>query len=266
MKYSERNVDMLHGRLVGKPFFFTLNIALSSMLQQLFNAADTFVIGLFGNADALAAAEPLLRLMQTPNDIMPSALAYLRVCIAGYPFLLLFDFGAAVLRARGDSRFPFFALVLSGAVNVLLNFLFASPGGGVADVAAATDIAAALSAALVLYRPARDPALRLSLKNPRIAWCAVGVIPKTGIPSVMQGAVFCFANLFAQRAVNRFGNGVIAGSTAPSVLSISRITLSSPSGRRRPPLRGRITWRDRRRGAEKFCGSVSCCPLCALCR
>ena len=276
MKYSERNVDMLHGRLVGKLFFFTLPIALSSMLQQLFNAADTFVVGLFGNADALAAvginaeivalivtvssglsvgvnvlitnrigknqhaalpsflqtavllamaigvvgatagqavAEPLLRLMQTPNDIMPSALAYLRVYLAGYPFLLLYDFGAAVLRARGDSRFPFFALVLSGAANVLLNFLFASLGGGVAGVAAVTDIAAALSATLVLYRLARDPAFRLSLKNPRIGWHAVGEILKTGIPSALQGAVFCFANLFVQRAVNRFGSEVIAGST-----------------------------------------------------
>ena len=180
-------MDMLHGPLLGKILLFTLPIALSSMLQQLFNAADTSIVGYFGNSDALAAvgtngeiialivtlssglsiganvliasqigkkkwddlseiaqtsiwlavligilglaagqcaARPLLKLIQTPEEILLSAENYLRIYLMGYPFLLLYDFGAAILRACGDSRYPFAALTISGIANVFLNLLF----------------------------------------------------------------------------------------------------------------------------------------------
>ena len=70
------------------------------------------------------AAEPLLRLIQAPENILRDATLYLRIYMFGYPFLLLYDFGSAVLRARGDSRYPFFVLALSGAANVVLNLFF----------------------------------------------------------------------------------------------------------------------------------------------
>ena len=170
------DMDMLHGSLAGKLLLFTLPIALSSMVQQLFNAADTAVAGHFGSANALAAvgtntqiialivmvssglsiganvliakhvgrneaeklpaavqtamrlamcigviglllgqiaAAPLLRLIRTPEEIFDAAALYLRIYMLGYPLLLLYDFGAACLRARGDSRYPFLALLLS---------------------------------------------------------------------------------------------------------------------------------------------------------
>lgn len=195
MKHRSSELDMLHGPLAGKLLRFTLPIALSSIVQQLFNAADTAVAGRFGSEAALAAL-------------------YLRIYMLGYPFLLLYDFGASVLRARGDSRYPFFALVLSGLANVALNLFFVTVlCMGVAGVAIATDSSTLLSAFLVLHRLKRDALFRFTL-------CGAGFSPriarrmlKTGIPSAVQGAVFCFANIFVQASVNRFGETAIAGST-----------------------------------------------------
>ena len=271
------NIDMLHGPLAGKLLRFTLPIALSSMIQQLFNAADTSIVGYFDSADALAAvgtnteivalivtlsaglslganillaehigrgehrhipaivqtaillataagvcglmigqgiARPLLRLIRTPADIFPAAESYLRIYLLGYPFLLLYDFGAAILRARGDSRYPFVALVLSGLANVVLNLLFVLVFHlGVAGVAIATAASTLFSAALVLRRLQKDALFHLSLRHPRPQWGYIAAILKTGIPSAVQGAVFCFANIFVQASINRFGSVAIAGST-----------------------------------------------------
>lgn len=277
MKLITSDMDMLHGPLTGKLLLFTLPIALSSMVQQLFNAADTAVVGYFGNAQALAAvgtnteiialvvtissglsiganilianhvgrneaaempaaiqtsirlacligilglllgqtvAAPLLRLIQTPDEIFDEAKLYLQVYMLGYPFLLLYDFGASMLRARGNSSYPFWALMISGIANIGLNLLFVIGFRmGVAGVAIATDISTMLSALAVLHHLRSDTMLQLTCRrskfSPRIVWD----ILKTGIPSAVQGAVFCFANIFVQASVNRFGETAIAGST-----------------------------------------------------
>lgn len=277
MNGKTSEMDMLHGPLSGKLLLFTLPIALSSMVQQLFNAADTAVVGYFGSEGALAAvgtnteiialivtlssglsiganilianrigqneidelpaavqtamllaaligmaglllgqaaAAPLLELIQTPNSIFEEAALYLRFYMLGYPFLLLYDFGAAVLRARGDSRAPFLALMFSGAANVGLNLFFVvALHMGVAGVAIATDIFAALSALLVLRRLKKDELFRLTFRKPQFSTKIAGNILKPGVPSAVQGAVFCFANIFVQASVNRFGETAIAGST-----------------------------------------------------
>ena len=277
MNGKTSEMDMLHGPLSGKLLLFTLPIALSSIVQQLFNAADTAVVGYFGSEGALAAvgtnteiialivtlssglsiganilianrigrnetaelpaavqtamllaaligmaglllgqaaAAPLLELIQTPNSIFEEAALYLRFYMLGYLFLLLYDFGAAVLRARGDSRAPFLALMLSGAANVGLNLFFVvALHMGVAGVAIATDISTALSALLVLRRLKKDELFRLTFREPKFSLKIAGNILKTGVPSAVQGAVFCFANIFVQASVNRFGETAIAGST-----------------------------------------------------
>lgn len=277
MNRETEEIDMLHGPLIGKLLLFTLPIALSSMVQQLFNAADTAVVGYFGSEGALAAvgtnteiialivtlssglsiganilianrigrneigelpaavqaamflavllgtvglllgqtaAAPLLKLIQTPTDIFGAAVRYLRLYMLGYPFLLLYDFGAAVLRSRGDSRAPFLALMLSGVANVGLNLFFVVVlHMGVAGVAAATDLSTALSALLVLRRLKKDKLFRFTFREPKFSIKIAGSILKTGVPSAVQGAVFCFANIFVQAAVNGFGETAIAGST-----------------------------------------------------
>ena len=277
MNGKTSEMDMLHGPLSGKLLLFTLPIALSSMVQQLFNAADTAVVGYFSSEGALAAvgtnteiialivtlssglsiganilianrigqneidelpaavqtamllaaligmaglllgqaaAAPLLELIQTPNSIFEEAALYLRFYMLGYLFLLLYDFGTAVLRACGDSRAPFLALMFSGAANVGLNLFFVvALRMGVAGVAAATDISTALSALLVLRRFKKDELFRLTFRKPQFSTKIAGNILKTGVPSAVQGAVFCFANIFVQASVNRFGETAIAGST-----------------------------------------------------
>lgn len=271
------NVDMLHGALTKDLLRFTLPIALSSIVQQLFHAADTAVVGSFGDASALAAvgtnteivalivtissglsvganvlaaslvgqgekaripaalqaavllavlvgilgaglgqtaAVPLLRLIRTPEPIFRSAALYLRIYLLGYPFLLLYDFGAAVLRAQGDSRHPFLALAASGAANAGLNLFFVMAlRMGVSGVALATDLSNGLSAFLVLRRLKKAGQLHLDCHKLRRSLRLTGRILKTGIPSAIQGAVFCFANIFVQAEVNRFGETAIAGST-----------------------------------------------------
>ena len=277
MNLKSKDMDMLHGALTGKLLYFTLPIALSSMIQQLFNAADTAVVGYFGNAGALAAvgtnteiialivtvssglsiginilianhigrneaaeipaaiqtamllagfagmiglllgqaaAAPLLRLIQTPESIFDAAALYLRIYMLGYPFLLLYDFCASALRARGDSRYPFFALIISGAANVGFNLLFVVVFRmDVAGVAIATGISTMLSAFMVLRRLANDEMFRLTFRRPRFSLHIAWNVLKTGVPSAVQGAVFCFANIFVQASVNSLGETAIAGST-----------------------------------------------------
>ena len=277
MNFKSADMDMLHGPLPKKLLLFTLPIALSSILQQLFNAADTAVVGYFGDKDALAAvgtnteivalivtissglsiganilianligrnqkeripsavrtavglslligvlglalgqfvAEPLLRLIQAPDNILQDAARYLRIYFVGYPFLLLYDFGSAVLRARGDSRSPFFALAFSGIANIGLNLFFVIVFRmGVAGVAIATGISNMLSALIVLRRLAKENRQYSEPSGTRFSLRDAGKILKTGVPSAVQGAVFCFANIFVQASVNRFGETAIAGST-----------------------------------------------------
>lgn len=191
MNLKTQTTDMLHGPLTGKMLLFALPVALGSIVQQLFNAADTAVVGYFGAAEL-----------------------YLRLYLLGYPFLLLYDFASAVLRARGDSRYPFWALVLSGIVNVGFNLIFVLVFRmGVAGVAIATDISTLLSALMVLHRLRGDAPLRPVIRRLQSFLYYTAEILKTGIPSAVQGAVFCFANLFVQASVNRFGETAIAGST-----------------------------------------------------
>ena len=273
-----KEIDMLHGPLLGQLVAFALPIALSSMLQQLFNAVDTSVVGRFADADALAAVGtngetvallvtlssglavganvwaahaigeekpenippilhtalllaaalglggavlgqlavvPLLAALNTPEGVFPQAQAYLRIYLAGYPFLLLYDFGSALLRAKGDSRRPFGALAVSGLLNVVLNLLFVRVCGlGVEGVAFATAVSTAFSAGLVLFWLGREPGeFRFSLRRLRPDAAAAKRLLKTGLPAAVQGAVFCAANLFVQADVNRFGAAAIAGST-----------------------------------------------------
>lgn len=276
MNGKTANIDMLHGSLVKKILLFTLPIALSSMLQQLFNAADTAVVGYFGDKDALAAvgtnteiialivtvssglavganilaasligrnrteelpstikttlllsviigilgttigllvAKPLLHLIKAPDDIVNSATLYLRIYMLGYPFILLYDFGAAILRAQGNSRYPFLALAFSGIANIGLNLLFVIVFRmGVAGVATATGISNMLSAVIVLRKLWIE---NLRCKTPvSLSFCrSTRYILKVGLPAAVQGAVFCFANIFVQASINGFGETAIAGST-----------------------------------------------------
>lgn len=231
MHDSEKNINMLSGSLYKSILLFTIPIALSSMLQQLFNAADTAIVGYFDTASSLAAvgtngeiialivgqciSAPLLVLIKTPSDILGTSILYLRIYFISYPFLMLYDFGSAILRAYGNSRYPFLALTLSGIANVFLNLIFVVFFRlEVFGVAAATAISTMFSAVLIIYRLKKEiHVVPFFFKKCEMYPGFVTSVLKIGIPSAIQGAVFCFANIFVQACVNTFGSSAIAGST-----------------------------------------------------
>lgn len=146
--------------------------------------------------------------------MLDSAVLYLRIYFVGYPFLMLYNFGSAILRSKGDSRRPFIALTLSGVINVLLNlFLVVMCKLGVAGVSIATDISTAFSACMVIFWLTKEPEeFHLSLQDLSVDRKNLLSILSTGISAAIQGAVFCFANIFVQVSVNSFGAVATAGS------------------------------------------------------
>lgn len=278
MDTQNHSVDILHGALLPGILIFAMPIALSSMLQQLFNAADTAVAGRFADGRVLAAvgtngeivaflvtisaglavganvllarflgerkndrisevlhtsillalllgilggvigqfaARPLLRVINTPENILKMAESYLHIYFCGYPFLLIYDFGVAILRSKGDSKRPFFALAAAGMLNVMLNLIFTAVfRWGIVGLAAATDAASLFSACCVLYWLRKEPSeYRFSLKRLALHAESAKTILRIGLPAAMQSAVFCMANIFIQAVVNGFGENAIAGST-----------------------------------------------------
>lgn len=156
---------------------------------MLFSVVIGVLLGIAGQF----VSEPLLMLINTPENIIGQAAEYLRIYFAGVPFLMIYDFGSAVLRSKGDSRRPLAALLISGVINLLLNLLFVIVFRiDVIGVALATDISTAISALMVTYWLMREQGeLRLSLRSLRLEKDCLRKIAAIGIPAALQGAVFC---------------------------------------------------------------------------
>lgn len=164
----------------------------------------------------LALSEPLLRAMDTPDDILPLAALYLRIYFLGMPANLIYNFGAAILRAVGDTKRPLWYLVISGMVNVILNLLLVIVFKlDVAGVAIATVISQYISLALVTWHLCRyDGACRLVLKKIRMDWREALNMIQIGLPVGLQSVIFNISNVMIQSAVNSFGSSVIAANSA----------------------------------------------------
>ena len=162
------------------------------------------------------AARPLLHLMGTPDDVLDQAVLYMRIYFLGMPVLMVYNFGAAILRAIGDTRRPLYFLFMAGVVNVALNLFFViGLGMGVDGVGWATVISEHVSALLVLKSLMEAPgALKLNLKELRIHPKKLKRIVKIGLPAGMQGAIFSISNVLIQSSVNSFGSSAMAGNTA----------------------------------------------------
>lgn len=158
----------------------------------------------------------LLRLMNTPDDVLKLASLYLRIFFLAMPLFLIYDFGSSILRAKGDSARPLIALIASGVVNVVLNIIFVAGFGlGVAGVAIATDIANLVSASLIIYfLRTEEETFRLSLRKLGIRKEYFKKIVAIGAPAGLQGMVFSISNVVIQAAINGFGADAIAGNTA----------------------------------------------------
>lgn len=171
------------------------------------------VVGLLG-------VEPMLRLMDTPSDILPLSALYLKIYFCGMIPSMLYNFGAAILRADGDTKRPLFYLTFAGVVNVVLNLFFVIVlDMDVAGVAIATAVSQLVSAVLVLWAlMKKNDACRLDVKKMRFHSAQVGQILKIGLPAGLQSTTFSFSNVIIQSSINSFGAIAVAGSAAASTL------------------------------------------------
>lgn len=183
----------------------------TSVLTSLICGSFLILVGLF-------LAGPLLTLMGTPDDVLDQATLYMRIYFAGMPVILLYNFGAAILRAIGDTRRPLYFLLAAGVINVFLNLLFVTRlHMGVAGVALATVLSQVISAALIVYTLIKsEGCFRLEPGKLRITPARLRQMIRIGLPAGMQGAIFSISNVLIQSSINSFGSVAMAGSTAAS--------------------------------------------------
>ncbi len=157
-----------------------------------------------------------LTLMDTPAGIIDMSVTYMKIYFLGTPVFMVYNFGAAILRAVGDTRRPMIFLVISGAVNAGLNILFVTVFSmGVSGVAIATVISQALSCLLVIITLLKCPEeYRLHPSRLKINFRIMQKIFAIGLPAGIQAAAINFSNVLLQSSVNSFGEYAMAGYTA----------------------------------------------------
>ena len=189
-------------------------------LSEMVHTAITTSIaaGCFLVVVGIGVAGPALRLMGTPDDVISQSILYMQIYFAGMPAMMAYNFGAAILRAVGDTKRPLYYLLVAGIVNVVLNLIFVICFHmGVAGVAIATVISQVISALLVLRCLIQtDSDYKLNLKELRIVPEKMIKMVQIGIPAGLQGALFSISNVLIQSSVNSFGSIAMAGNTAAS--------------------------------------------------
>ena len=164
----------------------------------------------------IALAKPLLALMDTPDTVLEHSSLYMRIIFCGMPAQMLYNYGAAILRAKGDTKRPLLILSLTGIVNVVLNLvLVIGFHMDVAGVAIATITSQYLSALMSTYYLIRDEGVcHLDLKKLHIDRRSFLRILRIGLPAGVQGMAFSISNVLIQSSVNSFGETAMAGNTA----------------------------------------------------
>ncbi len=272
-------LDMSNGPLLSKMIRYAIPLAITGILQLLYNAADLVVVGQFAGHSASAAvsstgslinlvvgvfmglsvgvvalisnafgasdtnrlhrgvhtamllsaisgvlvailgvvlSKPLLVMMGSPDDVLEQSTLYLRIYFLGTPGLMIYNFGAGILRAVGDTKRPLVFLTVSGVINVLLNLLLVVVFRlGVVGVAIATTVSQYLSAAMVVICLMREQSdIHLSLQDLHIHKPSLFHILQIGIPAGIQSSLFSLSNVVIQSSINSFGSVVMAGNGA----------------------------------------------------
>ena len=173
------------------------------------------ILGLLLMCIGMGLARVILELSGTPESVIDEALLYIRIYFVSIPFMVIYNFGSAILRSFGDSRRPMYYLLASGTLNVILNLLLVIGFHlGVAGVAIATVTSNILSAGLVIKNLRhRDDEFKLQFGKLRIEKTDLSKVLKIGIPAGIQGAIFSVSNVFIQSGINSFGENAIAGSS-----------------------------------------------------
>lgn len=203
-----------------------------------------FVVGIFG----FLTARHLLELMASPENVIGLSALYVKIYFVGMPFNMLYNFGAAVLRAVGDTKRPLYYLSISGIINVALNLVFViGMNMDVAGVALATIISQAVSAVLVIVCLMRsDGAIRLHINRIRIHKDKLLGIISVGLPAGIQGSIFSISNVIIQSSINFFGDAAMAGSgAAANIEGFIYMAMNSV-------YQAAITFTSQNFGAEKY--------------
>ena len=271
-----RSTLMTEGPIARQLIAFALPLMLGNLFQQMYNTADSLIVGNFLGSDALAAVSSssnliqlmigffngvaggagvviarcygardiprlkkalhtmmafglaagclltavgvtltpvLLRLMGTPETVLPQSVSYFRTYFLGSMAFVLYNICMGALQAVGDSRHPLQYLMISSLVNVALDLLFVGALGlGVASAAAATAISQTVSTVLCLIRLTHsDRDYRLSLRHIRFDLPALRDILSNGVPSGMANCIISVANVVVQANINAFGAAAMAG-------------------------------------------------------
>lgn len=174
------------------------------------------VSGLVMAVVGVGLSPTILRLLDTPAEIMEGSVTYLQIYFMGVMALMIYNMGSGILRAVGDSRTPLYFLMVSSVVNILLDLLFVIKiQMGVAGVAWATLIAQSISACLVLIRlMTTSESYKLIVKDIRFHKKVLLETVRIGLPGGIQNAVISFSNLIVQYNINSFGAAAVAGCSA----------------------------------------------------
>ena len=202
--------------LVARYFGANQKKELSEMVHTaiLTSVVSGFVLLVLG----VLVSGPALRLMGTPEDVIKHSTLYMRIYFCGMPFFMAYNFGAAILRAVGDTKRPLYYLTLAGVINVVLNLIFVIVfHWGVAGVATATAISQAVSASLVIRCLIQTNAdYQVDLHKLRIDKDKMFKMMQIGLPAGLQSSLFSISNVLIQSSVNSFGSIAMAGNTAAS--------------------------------------------------
>ena len=194
--------------------------------------AMTLILGVLFTVIGIVITPFMLGLMNMPDSAIPDASTYLFIYFAGVTGLMLYNIGAGILRAVGDSQRPFYFLVFCALLNTALDLLFVLGfDWGVAGVAFATVLSQLISAVMVLWVLMRsNSCVHLSLRKLKLHWSVLKKILIVGVPSAIQMAITSFSNIFVQGYINDFGTGCMGGWTSYAKIdSVVMIPMNSIS-------------------------------------
>lgn len=222
---SNIGAAVIISQLFGAKRFEDLKCAIStSVISVLILSLLLTVVGMF-------ICSPLLRLMNTPQEIFEDSAIYLYIYTAGLIFLFLYNISTGIFTALGDSRTPLYLLIFSSVGNIILDILFVTTFAmGVAGVAWATLIAQGVSAIAAFLIVIKRISAIQSKKYKKYSFAMLGRISKMAIPSILQQSFVSVGMLFIQGRVNYFGSDVIAGYSSAIKLNNFTITVLSAVG------------------------------------
>lgn len=213
-------INIMLGLSVGTGILTAQNLGANdnTAVKQIIHTAipTAFILGAFLSVFGFFFSGKLLTLMDTPADVLPLATVYLKIYFCGVLSLSIYNFGASILRAAGDTKSPLIFLSISGVLNVVLNLIFVIVFDmSVAGVALATTISQTLSAVLVIIKLInRNDACRLELRQLKIHKTMLFKIMRIGIPACIQSSMYSISNVIIQSSINSFGAVVVSGNAS----------------------------------------------------